>query len=114
MGLFGTKAPKTQAPVKRIFVYTVDTIPDRKYKLLGLTRAGVGKALSGNPEKAIQALVNHAMSIGADAVLGFRISMSISASGVTEMVAYGTAVKYLDEDDSEEIGEEYDVEQSDE
>ena len=38
-------------------------------------------------------MVNEAIRLGADAVIGFRFMTSMIMQGASEMLAYGTAVK---------------------
>lgn len=42
---------------------------------------------------AIERMVEEARKMGADAVLGVRLSTSMVMSGAAEIIAYGTAVK---------------------
>jgi len=44
-------------------------------------------------EEAYQRMVRHAQERGADAVIGMRYDATEFARGVTEVLAYGTAVK---------------------
>jgi uncharacterized protein YbjQ (UPF0145 family) len=44
-------------------------------------------------EEAYERMVQHAQERGADAVIGFRYDATEFAPGVTEVLAYGTAVK---------------------
>ena len=44
-------------------------------------------------EEAYQRMVRHAQERGADAVIGMRYDATEFAQGVTEVLAYGTAVK---------------------
>ena len=44
-------------------------------------------------EDAFQRMVEHARERGADAVIGMRYDATEFATGVTEVLAYGTAVK---------------------
>jgi uncharacterized protein YbjQ (UPF0145 family) len=44
-------------------------------------------------EEAYQRMVQHAQEQGADAVVGMRYDATEFASGVTEVLAYGTGVK---------------------
>ena len=44
-------------------------------------------------EQATQRMVERAESMGADAVIGVRYATSMIASGMSEMLAFGTAVK---------------------
>ncbi|MBC7216949.1 MAG: YbjQ family protein [Candidatus Caldatribacterium sp.] len=45
---------------------------------------------------AIERMVEEARKLGADAVLGVRLSTSMVMSGAAEIIAYGTAVKFED------------------
>lgn len=44
-------------------------------------------------EEAYQELVAHAQSLGANAILGFRYDANEIMEGITEVLAYGTAVR---------------------
>jgi uncharacterized protein YbjQ (UPF0145 family) len=44
-------------------------------------------------EEAYQRMARHAQDMGADAVIGMRYDATEFAQGVTEVLAYGTAVK---------------------
>ncbi|MBU0959578.1 MAG: YbjQ family protein [Nanoarchaeota archaeon] len=44
-------------------------------------------------EEAYNRMVNEAIDMGADAVIGFRFMTSMIMAGASEMLAYGTAVK---------------------
>lgn len=44
-------------------------------------------------EQAIQRLVADAQRMGADAIVGMRITTALVATGAAEILAYGTAVK---------------------
>jgi uncharacterized protein YbjQ (UPF0145 family) len=44
-------------------------------------------------EEAFQRMVKHAKEKGADAIIGMRYDATEFAQGVTEVLAYGTAVK---------------------
>jgi uncharacterized protein YbjQ (UPF0145 family) len=46
-------------------------------------------------EEAYQRMVRHAQEMGADAVIGMRYDATEFAQGVTEVLAYGTAVKLI-------------------
>ena len=49
--------------------------------------------ISQSREEAYNRMVNSAIEIGADAVIGFRFMTSMVMQGASEMLAYGTAVK---------------------
>jgi uncharacterized protein YbjQ (UPF0145 family) len=44
-------------------------------------------------DEAFNRMVNQAIEIGANAIIGFRFTTSMIMQGASEMVAYGTAVK---------------------
>jgi len=44
-------------------------------------------------EEAFNRMVNNAISMGADGIVGIRYSTSMIMTGAAEMLAYGTAVK---------------------
>ena len=44
-------------------------------------------------DEAFNRMVNDAIKIGADAIIGFNFSTSMVMQGASEMLAYGTAVK---------------------
>ncbi len=44
-------------------------------------------------EEAYNRMVNEAIDMGADAVIGMRFTTSMVMTGASEMLAYGTAVK---------------------
>ncbi len=51
-------------------------------------------------EEAFERMVQHAREHGADAVIGMRYDATEFAEGVTEVLAYGTAVKLSRDHDS--------------
>ncbi|MCK4649727.1 YbjQ family protein [Candidatus Pacearchaeota archaeon] len=44
-------------------------------------------------EEAFNRMINEAIDMGADAIIGVRFSTSMIMQGASEMLAYGTAVK---------------------
>lgn len=44
-------------------------------------------------EQAMQRMIKDAENLGADAIVGFRITSSTVMQGASEILAYGTAVK---------------------
>ena len=99
---------------------TIDTIPGKKIEALGLVRgttvqsknlgkdfmAGmktlVGGELTGYTEMLIEArqiatkrMVDEAEAMGADAVVGIMYGSSAIMQGAAEVIAYGTAVKFV-------------------
>lgn len=44
-------------------------------------------------DEAYNRMVNQAIELGANAIIGFRFTTSMIMQGASEMVAYGTAVK---------------------
>jgi uncharacterized protein YbjQ (UPF0145 family) len=51
------------------------------------------KLMAESREQAIDRLIAHAREMGADAVIGMRLSTSMVMQLAAEIVAYGTAVK---------------------
>lgn len=51
------------------------------------------KLMAESREQAIARMIEHASALGADAVVGMRISTSMLMTTASEILAYGTAVK---------------------
>jgi uncharacterized protein YbjQ (UPF0145 family) len=75
----------------------------RSRSLIGNIGAGIQTLFGGNitlytalceqaREHAFEIMLTHAAEIGANAVVGFRYDATEIAGGVTEVLAYGTAV----------------------
>ncbi|MDP2629004.1 MAG: YbjQ family protein [Nanoarchaeota archaeon] len=105
--------------MKEIIVTTATEIPGKKVvKILGVVRGNTVRArnigrdigagfkniiggeiktytemISQSRDEAYNRMVNQAIEIGADAVIGFRFMTSMIMAGASEMLAYGTAVK---------------------
>ena len=100
--------------------YTIDTIPGQSYEPLDIVKgtvvysknfgrdfmAGMKTLVGGeivgytemlNEARAIatKRMVEAAEALGADAVVGMRYASSSVMQGAAEVVAYGTAVKFL-------------------
>jgi len=94
-------------------------IPDKKYEILGLVRgntirarwfgrdiaAGLKTLVGGEiksytemithaRDEAIGRLVQEARKLDADAIVGVRLATSQVMQGASEVLAYGTAVKF--------------------
>lgn len=103
-----------------MLVTTADIVPGANVQLLGLVRGNIVtsknvgrdlmagfKAMAGgeiktytdmtNEARAIaeQRMVAQAQAMGADAVVAMRFSSEAVMDGATEMLAYGTAVKFV-------------------
>ena len=99
---------------------SIDSIPGKEYEVLGLVKgtivqsknfgrdfmAGlktlVGGEIKGYTEMlnearqiATKRMVDEAEALGADAVVGMRYGSSAVMQGASEVVAYGTAVKFI-------------------
>jgi len=75
-------------------------------QVLGGLRSLVGgevheftKVVAEAREEAIDRMKAEAFALGADAILGFRFATSEVAKNAAEVVAYGTAVKFLRADE---------------
>lgn len=99
---------------------SIDVIPGKEYEPLGIVKgtivqsknigrdfmAGVKTLVGGEitgytqmlneaRQIATKRMVDEAESIGADAIVGVRYGSSAVMQGAAEVVAYGTAVKFL-------------------
>ncbi len=61
--------------------------------LLGGEIKGYVKAMTAAREEAVERMVAEAESLGADAIVGVRLTGSQIMAGAAEILAYGTAVK---------------------
>ena len=100
---------------------SIDTIPGRSYEVLDIVKgtivqtknigrdfmAGmktlVGGEIVGYTEMlnearqlATKRMVDEAEALGADAIVGVRYGSSQVMQGAAEVIAYGTAVKFID------------------
>lgn len=75
----------------------------RSRSIIGNIGAGIQSLFGGNitlytalceqaREHAYQLMLEHAAQVGANAVIGFRYDATEIAGGITEVLAYGTAV----------------------
>ena len=71
-----------------VIVNTVDV--GRPYSVISLVSGEGG----GSEDKAIQAMIQRAANLGADAVVNVRISYTAPSGIVKFFLAYGTAVKF--------------------
>ncbi len=99
---------------------SIETIPGTEYEALGMVKGTVvqsknfgkdfmaamktlvGGEIVGYTEMlnearqiAVKRMVDEAKELGADAVVGVRYGSSQVMSGAAEVIAYGTAVKYI-------------------
>ena len=101
-------------------IYNTENIPGQKYELVGLVKGtmiqskhlgrDIGNALKSivggelrgysemlNEARAIatKRMIQEAQSLNADAVVNLRYTTSTVMQGAAEILAYGTAVKYI-------------------
>lgn len=62
--------------------------------LVGGEQTGYSSLLAGAREQALDRMKAEANQMGADAVVGFRMETSSIMAGASEIVAYGTAVRF--------------------
>lgn len=104
-----------------MILLTIDQVPGREMEVLGMVRgvtvqsknlgkdfmAGmktlVGGELTGYTEMLVEArqiatkrMVDEAEAMGADAIVGIRYGSSAIMQGAAEVLAYGTAVRFID------------------
>lgn len=102
-------------------IFTVETIPNRKYEPIIMVEGGmvqskhlgkdfmagmktlVGGELKGYTEMmqearavATQRMMENAAKYNADAVIGVRYATSAIVQGAAEVIAYGTAIRFVD------------------
>lgn len=100
---------------------TLETYPGRNYEVLEMVKgtvvesknigrdfmAGmktiVGGEIAGYTEMmddarrvALERMIKEAEALGADAIIGLRFGSSAIMQGAAEMLAYGTAIKFID------------------
>jgi len=103
-----------------MLIVNIETIPGKSYEVLGLVQGGtvqskhigkdigasfktlVGGEIRGYSEMieearaiAMQRMEQAAEAMGADAVVGVRLATSSVMQGAAEVLAYGTAVKFV-------------------
>lgn len=104
-----------------MLIVTTETIPDRRYEVLGIAKGSVVqsknfgkdfmsamKTLVGGEITAYTEMLDEARQIasgrmaaeaealGADAIVCMRYASSSVMQGAAECIAYGTAVKFID------------------
>lgn len=62
-------------------------------KIVGGDITQYAQLLEETREDAIQAMIQEAKSLGADAIIGVRLTSNSITDGAAEIVAYGTAVR---------------------
>ena len=105
-----------------MLITTTETIQGKKYETLGLVKGNtiqsvhlgkdimnsfktiVGGELTSYNEMmntardlAVQRMISDAQAMGADAIICTRFSSATVAQGAAEIMAYGTAVKFIQE-----------------
>ena len=76
---------------------SIDSIPGKQIEALGGEIAGYTEMLNEARQIATKRMVDEAEAMGADAIVGIRYGSSAVMQGAAEVVAYGTAVKILEE-----------------
>jgi len=103
-----------------VMLITTSELINKEYEIIGLVRgsemkavhlgkdivAGIRHLIGGEVkeyadllkearDEAVEEMIAEAEEQGADAVIGFRFATSTISSGTAEIVAYGTAVKFI-------------------
>ncbi len=61
--------------------------------IVGGEIAGYTKLMAESREQAIARMIEHAESLGADAIVGVRVTTQMVMAGASEILVYGTAVR---------------------
>ncbi len=61
--------------------------------IVGGEIAGYTKLMAESREQAIARMIEHAESLGADAIVGLRVTTQMVMAGASEILVYGTAVR---------------------
>lgn len=91
----GYRVAKTLGLVRGITVRSRNALSDMVGGLQSMLGGRVGayvKLAEASRAEALQELVEHAQAMGANAVIGMRYEANEIMEGVTEVLAYGTAV----------------------
>lgn len=111
-----------------MLILNIDYLPDKEVQVLSLVKGStiqskhlgkdiasglktiVGGELTAYTEMledarriATERMVAEASALGADAIINVRFSSSTVAAGASEMLVYGTAVKYKVQDDLQQF-----------
>lgn len=103
-----------------MLLVNIDSVPGKELEVLGLVKGStvqsknfgkdfmagmktlVGGELTGYTEMmnearqiAMKRMVDEAEALGADAIVNIRYSSAAVMQGAAEMIAYGTAVRYI-------------------
>lgn len=64
--------------------------------IVGGEIAGYTEMMNDARRVAVERMIKEAENLGADAIIGVRFGSSAIMQGAAEMLAYGTAIKFLD------------------
>jgi len=64
--------------------------------IVGGEIAGYTEMMNDARSVAVERMIKEAESLGADAIIGVRFGSSAIMQGAAEMLAYGTAIKFVD------------------
>jgi uncharacterized protein YbjQ (UPF0145 family) len=103
-----------------MMLVSIDSIPGKEYEVLGIVKgtivqsknvgrdfmaaiktlvggeiAGYTEMLNEARQLATKRMVDEATALGADAIVGVRYGSSAVMQGAAEIMAYGTAVKFI-------------------
>jgi uncharacterized protein YbjQ (UPF0145 family) len=92
--MFGSK--KEEKSSKPIPVVTTDSFLGRTVEYVGTVTSSNTKAGTGSIRDLVTALGDHAAELGADAVVGMKITAASGMKGTMTVYGIGTAVKFAD------------------
>ena len=81
-----------------MLIVTINEVPGKKLEALGVVRGSTVQSRNLGTEArqiATGRMVKNAEELGADAVVGMRYASASVMQGAAEVIAYGTAVKFV-------------------
>lgn len=102
-----------------MLICSIDVIPDKNYEIIGMVKGGIVKSkhigkdiwaslktivggeikgytdmMNEARQVATERMIDEATKLGADAIVGVRYLSSTVMQAASEVVAYGTAIKF--------------------
>ena len=86
---------KTGRGGRKMILVNTDYITGKEFEMLGLVKGSTIQSKMEARNLATQRMVKEAEAVGADAVVNIRYVSASVMQGAAEVLAYGTAVKFI-------------------